>query len=392
MRFTHSFRYFSCIAFVVLLSACQQQPSGSPPATKVGKPYAVNGKMYYPAYDPTYDKIGMASWYGPGFHGKYTANGELFDQDDLTAAHPTLPMPSLVRVTNLANGKSLIVRVNDRGPFKSNRIIDLSKKAAQRLEIHSLAQVRVQYLRKETEDYLAGLQSQDYKPIDMAKINEDAEKAKDIAVVQSTEPQGQIVEATDASTHTGDTISSAAPIMTVSSTDTTPAPAAAAVPAVHTEEAPAPKVSLVKEVWADDNVTLPEPPKEAAAESAPAEAPVATQAEAAPTPQAEEKQSIEEKQPETQAAEKAPETLAPSAKPAKGNFMIQAGSFASEENAHKLSTKLQGVASIAIDKIEMGEKTWWRVRLGPFSEKSDADSALSQTRANGVPDARIIRL
>src|SRR5581483_4243459 len=142
---------------------------------KLGKPYAVDGEMYYPEYEPTYDKTGEASWYGPGFHGKYTANGEVFNQDDLTAAHPTLPMPSLVRVTNLRNGKSLIVRINDRGPFKSHRIIYLSKGAAQRLGIRSTARVRVQYLQKETEEYLASLQDGSDYTIDMVQYNKDAE-------------------------------------------------------------------------------------------------------------------------------------------------------------------------------------------------------------------------
>src|SRR5579884_3870640 len=108
------------LPLLLALSACQQG-GNTPSGMKLGKPYAIDGRTYYPEYDPTYDKIGEASWYGPGFHGKYTASGEIFNQNDLTAAHPTLPMPSLVRVTNLTNGHSLIVRINDRGPFKSNR-------------------------------------------------------------------------------------------------------------------------------------------------------------------------------------------------------------------------------------------------------------------------------
>src|SRR5277367_2014050 len=97
---------------LLFAAACQQQQAGIP-GMKLGKPYVVDGKSYYPEYDPTYDKIGEASWYGPGFHGKYTASGEVYNQNELTAAHPTLPMPSLVRVTNLGTGKSLIVRIND---------------------------------------------------------------------------------------------------------------------------------------------------------------------------------------------------------------------------------------------------------------------------------------
>jgi rare lipoprotein A (peptidoglycan hydrolase) len=101
----------------------------------VGKPYRVRGKWYTPKEDPNYDKAGLASWYGPNFHGRLTANGEIYDQFHLSAAHPTFPLPSYARVTNKKNGNSVIVRVNDRGPFAHGRIIDLSNKAAQLLDM-----------------------------------------------------------------------------------------------------------------------------------------------------------------------------------------------------------------------------------------------------------------
>lgn len=99
-------------------------------AYKVGQPYQVEGVWYYPKPDYAYRETGIASWYGPGFHGKSTANGERYDQNTLTAAHRTLPMPSIVRVTNLGNGRSIKVRINDRGPFSNGRIIDLSQRGA----------------------------------------------------------------------------------------------------------------------------------------------------------------------------------------------------------------------------------------------------------------------
>ena len=113
---------------------------------KVGKPYRVAGQWYRPAADPDYDRVGIASWYGPNFHGKRTANGERYNQNALTAAHKTLPMPSYVRVTNLENGRSIILKVNDRGPFVNNRIIDVSRRGAQLLgfEKKGTARVRVQ--------------------------------------------------------------------------------------------------------------------------------------------------------------------------------------------------------------------------------------------------------
>src|SRR6266567_5450981 len=117
---------------------------------RVGKPYTVGGRIYVPEEDSTYREEGMASWYGDDFHGRLTANGEVFDMASLTAAHPTLPMPCYARVTNLSNGKSLIVRVNDRGPYHGNRLIDVSNKAAELLEFkgNGVARVRVDYVAR----------------------------------------------------------------------------------------------------------------------------------------------------------------------------------------------------------------------------------------------------
>jgi rare lipoprotein A len=115
---------------------------------RIGKPYTVAGRVYVPEEDDNYRADGVASWYGDDFHGRLTANGEVFDMDSLTAAHPTLPMPCYARVTNLSNGKSLIVRVNDRGPYHGNRLIDVSNKAAELLEFkgNGTARVRVEYV------------------------------------------------------------------------------------------------------------------------------------------------------------------------------------------------------------------------------------------------------
>src|SRR5882672_913958 len=110
---------------------------------RVGKPYTVAGRVYVPEEDTNYREEGTASWYGDDFHGRLTANGEVFDMTSLTAAHPTLPMPCYARVTNLSNGKSLIVRVNDRGPYHGNRVIDVSHRAATLLGFQSSGVARV---------------------------------------------------------------------------------------------------------------------------------------------------------------------------------------------------------------------------------------------------------
>ena len=117
---------------------------------KVGAPYVIRGVRYVPRRDTSYDKIGIASWYGKRFHGRRTANGEIYDMNALTAAHPTLPMPTRVRVTNLENGRQLVLRVNDRGPFVNGRIIDVSRRAARLLgfERKGIARVRVEYVSR----------------------------------------------------------------------------------------------------------------------------------------------------------------------------------------------------------------------------------------------------
>ncbi|HRN87189.1 septal ring lytic transglycosylase RlpA family protein [Hyphomicrobium sp.] len=114
---------------------------------KVGQPYQVGGRWYHPREQPDYDRVGIASWYGPKFHGRKTANGEIFDMYALTAAHPTLPMPSYAYVTNPSNGRTVLVRVNDRGPYVGDRMIDLSRETARVLGLKSggTGRVRVQY-------------------------------------------------------------------------------------------------------------------------------------------------------------------------------------------------------------------------------------------------------
>jgi len=115
---------------------------------RVGKPYTVAGRVYVPEEDVNYSAVGFASWYGDDFHGRYTANGEIFDMTAISAAHPTLPLPSYVRVTNLANNRSIVVRVNDRGPYARDRLIDVSVKTAELLGFfgHGIARVKVDYI------------------------------------------------------------------------------------------------------------------------------------------------------------------------------------------------------------------------------------------------------
>ncbi len=165
-----TFRLLLC-GSLVLLGACTSHPPSVPVSStlkesavypghyKIGSPYKVDNTWYYPKADPSYVEEGMASWYGPGFHGNRTANGDLYDQTTFTAAHRTLPLPSMVRITNLANGRSVIAMVNDRGPFSKKRIIDISEKTAIALHMkqQGVGRVRVEFLPEQTEEMLAAL-------------------------------------------------------------------------------------------------------------------------------------------------------------------------------------------------------------------------------------------
>jgi rare lipoprotein A len=146
------------VVCVVQLAACgTTSPSGSRVSGqahyKVGEPYEIKGTVYTPKEDYSYDETGIASWYGDDFNKGRTANGEIFNKNELTAAHKTLPLPTLARVTNLDNGRSIVVRINDRGPFSGTRIIDVSQRAAQLLgfEGQGTAKVRVQVLADESK-------------------------------------------------------------------------------------------------------------------------------------------------------------------------------------------------------------------------------------------------
>lgn len=148
------------LALLPVLAACAGGPRGAggarvpvvtdpaPIVSGTMRPYQIRGRWYRPAEQPDYDETGIASWYGDQFNGRPTATGERFDMNALTAAHKTLPLPGLVEVTNLSNGRTLVVRINDRGPFVDGRIIDLSRGSADALGLlgQGVGQVRVRYL------------------------------------------------------------------------------------------------------------------------------------------------------------------------------------------------------------------------------------------------------
>ena len=161
-------RVFCVIGAPLALAACSTINLPDAPRTigeaakphyKIGAPYKIDGKWYVPKVDESYNQVGVASWYGDAFHRKLTANGEIFDKGRISAAHKTLPLPTLVEVENLENGRRIVVRVNDRGPFVDDRIIDLSHAAADELGFaaRGLARVRVRYVGEADLSKLAAL-------------------------------------------------------------------------------------------------------------------------------------------------------------------------------------------------------------------------------------------
>jgi rare lipoprotein A len=174
------------------------------PTYKVGAPYTVKGVTYYPHVDYAYDQVGMASWYGEQFQGQYTANGEVFDVDQLTAAHTTLPLPSIVEVVNLQNNRALRIRVNDRGPFAKGRIIDLSRRAAELLgfERTGTAMVQVKVL-KEPSVYAAamaerGIVSNGKEPLSMVAATVASSRQFFVASAQYHVEAGPVMTQEDA--------------------------------------------------------------------------------------------------------------------------------------------------------------------------------------------------
>jgi len=347
------------IALAVLLAGCGER-SHAPPAGqaaapsrgyyKVGAPYQVEGVWYYPGSDYSYDESGIASWYGPDFHGKFTANGEVYNMNDLTAAHPTLPLPSIVRVTNLDNGRSIVVRVNDRGPYVRGRIIDLSRRAAQLVGMigTGTAKVRVQILPDESRQAVLLAQ------------------------------QGEIPSA--------ERIASAVPTEKVTAETLVPPPGVQAAPGPTTaapawpaQPPPAPVV-----VASAQAVPLPvqatpvasPPPVESATLAAPAASglsPISAAAAAAADPV-------------KAVLDQAVITL-----PVKAtSIYVQVGAFSQYDNANRLRAKLSTMGATKVTQASVDGLPFFRVRMGPATTVDDADRLLDLVVRAGYHDARIV--
>lgn len=350
----------------LVLAGCASEPpsgiSGMGQGTyRVGRPYQMRGVWYYPAVDYDYDRTGIASWYGEEFEGRLTANGEIFDLNQLTAAHTTLPMPSIVQVTNLENGRSLQLRVNDRGPFVDGRLIDVTRRAAQLLgfENQGTTRVRVQVLRDES-----------------------------IAAAEAaTHDSGQVLVADVGA-----------------ATAAVSAPAAAARHPVHSAPRPAPMRPIPHlaaprqsaQIAMGRSETLP--PRQIRP-IMPIAAPGRSQfalissAEAAERPRA---RARPLKSDIVAASVSVPQKplvaprIATGANRTLGRIYVQAGAFSLRDNARRVGSRIARLGSVQVTATLVKGVEIYRVRLGPLENAQQANRLLARVVDSGYPGARIV--
>jgi rare lipoprotein A len=299
---------------------------------KVGAPYKIDGVTYTPQEEFNHVETGVASWYGPGFHGKSTANGERYDQSERTAAHRTLQMPAIVRVTNLDNGMSTVVRINDRGPFARSRIIDLSRTAAQELDVvrNGTARVRIDQLPAES----------------MA--------VRDVAIAGG-----------------GPAEQNAAVAQVASGQRTAPAPTMAAAPPPAQTPPPQPQPVFVpaqpnpQPVWP----TAPQPPS--------VETPVASGSGG---------RGVTVASLASGAGPAAPTTSAL----AGGSFYVQTGAFSTMENAERQRGAVRSYGVSEVSQASAGGRDIWRVRVGPYTTADAASIVADRLKRSGYGDARVV--
>jgi rare lipoprotein A len=337
------------VAIGFLLAGCGSSPGPEAGANhlssrgyyKVGAPYVVKGVRYYPRVDYNYDQRGEASWYGEAFHRKPTANGEIFDLNQMTAAHKTLQLPSIVEVTNLRNGRVVQLRVNDRGPFIGERIIDVSRRAAQLLgfEGAGTAPVRVRILKEES-----------------IQVAEAAMRGEIGQVRVAQAPRSRPLEM-------------AAPRR----------PAAASAPVTRVAAVTAPPLPLP--------LPLPPPPLPSPPNPAPPPQNVAAPLPVAPAPPP----SAPRRQwPSLISSAHAASPPVPSAPPGSGRIFIQAGAFAVPENAQRVRMRVAALGNTEVLRTTLNGTALYRVRVGPVASEAEARRLLHRVVDSGYPEARVV--
>jgi rare lipoprotein A len=323
-----------------LLAACGSSSRGGGSGVaqrgsyKVGAPYKIDGVTYTPTEEFNRTETGVASWYGPGFHGKSTANGERYDQSERTAAHRTLQMPAIVRVTNLDNGMSTVVRINDRGPFARSRIIDLSRTAAQELDVvrNGTARVRIDQLPAES------MAVRDVAMAGGGPAEQNAAVAQ-VASGQRTAPAATMAAA--------------------------PPPAPVVAPPPQPQPVVVPAQPAPQPVWP----TTPQPPS--------VETPVAYGSGGRGVTVA-------------SLASGAAPVAAPTSALAASGFYVQTGAFSTMENAERQRGAVRSYGSSEVSQASAGGRDVWRVRLGPYSTADAAGIVADRLKRSGYGDARVV--
>jgi rare lipoprotein A len=348
------------------LAACASGPrpapvagSEGPPSPrysgyKVGQPYQVRGVWYYPKDQPNYDEIGLASWYGEAFHNRYTADGEVFDMTLPSAAHTTLPLPSLVEVTNLTNGRTLVVRVNDRGPFVDGRIIDLSKQAAAELGFVTagVTRVRVRYVGRAP----------------------DADGMSARQVIASARTQPPAPAATAPVSRPSDYDYASAPKRPVPYSQLAQAQTVSAAPAPMTAVSPVQAVSTAAypTTVAYSTATSAYPRT-----TAPARMPPPTPAPSQPLPEV-----------DTLLTANPPAPAMPAV--TRVTYDLQAGTFATEDSARRFAYGLSGGGLPEVQAVHDGAGITYQVVVHGLAGPSEAAEARSEAIALGASRAQIV--
>lgn len=326
---------------------------------KIGNPYQVSGVWYYPKEDYAYKEIGVASWYGADFHNGITANGELYDMHGLTAAHRTLPLPSIVRVTNLQNGRSLVLRVNDRGPFVNNRIIDVSMRAAQLLGFkdNGTTQVQVEILPEESKalrDEILALEKSGVAAAGIKSATAPSERAAiEEPAAQTVAPPKDLGFSPDRPRLANPRPAMDAPLITGG----------------------APRETTQKyNDWDED---LPKAQAEKAYQP-----PVVPEVKPKPAP-APKKEKKTARKPEA-----SPKSLNVTTQTAPG-YYVQVGAFGSTENAAKMRDRVASFGSVVTSPVTVNGKTLYRVRIGPASAKKALET-IDRVTKSGISGARLV--
>jgi peptidoglycan lytic transglycosylase len=405
--------HWLAVALVLTLGACSSGPDGrrigsNPPVQggyKVGVPYQINGVWYYPKEDFNYDRIGIASWYGHPFHGRASASGERYDMEALTAAHKTLPMPSLVEVTNLENGRRAVLRINDRGPFVSGRIIDVSRAAARKLGFkgNGIAKVRVRVLVQE---------SRQMKQLALANMNGRARalaarrqrETGSGAQVAAKPPEFQPVAQPPERSAVRPPVRVAerpaiAPVAPVRAGDAAQTNQAAKQKDQYA--APSHSVRKRRNILVSDlppsgdrngsagqGVYRAQPAKgsdgSAASSGASHLGRVAGRREHTARPKASAIHAARPAAPRVAPKSRATGSELP------GRIFVQAGAFRDRGNAYRMRSRLAGMGSVQVVPVRVGGARYFRVRVGPVGSARQGNRLLARIVDAGYPRAQIV--